>query len=252
LNNTRHIPGAGKRRWWRKKGWQEAIYSIPPIVVALLGAATLRPPASDIAKPIGYAVAVWLAAAAALRVAVARAEDIKDDPGLVHEGLHAIVATLHEMLTAYYTKMDKQASVRVTFHRVVPPIDKPESIEQIVPYVGWPSDGTGRRFSVNTGITGKAIRTKEVVAMSSTASSPQEHQAELVREWGYTEETAVKLTQGRVSAVAVPVLDSSGHNALGVLYLDSDCPAAFDDTATMIVMLGSQVINRFVTRRYKL
>src|SRR3546814_7196438 len=77
-----------------------------------------------------------------------------------------------------------------------------------------------------------------------------DHRGELVADWGYTETQAHTLTQGRYSAAAIPVLDSTGQHVLGVIYLDSSEHAIFDrDDVREIISVGSAAISDFVTKR---
>ncbi|RSF08923.1 GAF domain-containing protein [Achromobacter aegrifaciens] len=186
-----------------------------------------------------------------MRISSARAEDAKEGPDVVHEGLSATVSTVHTMLTQYCSTRNCGGDIRATFHRVVPPVNDPEQIEQIINYAGSNGEGAGRHFPINAGITGRAIRKKIPVIMASAADNEELHRTELVSEWGYTEAQARRLMSGRFSAVAVPVLGNSGQHAVGVFYLDSSDRALFDREDVMeIVGVGSQAISEFVTKRY--
>ncbi|MGE8519713.1 MAG: GAF domain-containing protein [Alcaligenes faecalis] len=248
---AKHIPGAGPKKWWQKRWLREAVYNIPPIIAAII--VTLR---SDGVEQkniqlLGYCAVAWLVVAFILRVSAARDEDKKDEPDVVHEGLYAAVSTLHSILSHYCEQVGCGSELRATFHRVVPPLANPSMIEQIIPYVGWAESGVGREFSINTGITGHAIRSTKPTLMSSTSGSEQEQRRELVEGWGYTEAQASKLTSGRYSAVAIPVLDSTGQRTLGVLYLDSSDREMFDrDDVRQILGVGCDAISNFVTKRY--
>ncbi|MFD4838039.1 GAF domain-containing protein [Achromobacter sp. NPDC058515] len=160
---------------------------------------------------------MWLAIATGVRISLARAEDAKEGPDFIHEGLFAAVSTVHTMLAQYCSTRSCGGDIRATFHRVVPPVNDPEQIEQIINYVGSNGEGAGRHFPINAGITGRAIRKKTPVIMASTMSSEEQHRTELVNEWGYTEAQARRLMPGRFSAVAVPVLGHSGQHAVGAL-----------------------------------
>ena len=164
----------------------------------------------------------------------------------------AAMSTLTAMVTRYCESRGSSSDIRGTFHRVVPPVEDPEKIEQIIPYVGASGGGIGRTSSAGTGITGRSIRCKTPMIMSSTASSETEHRAELISEWGYTEAKAKMLNAGRYSAIAVPILDKNGREPLGVVYLDSSDRAVFEqEEVQQIIIVGCEAITTFVTQRYR-
>lgn len=197
--------------------------------------------------------AIWLLLTSIWKIFLAREEDGKEEPEIVHEGLYASVSTLQVMLTHYCKKRNCGNDIRATFHRVVPPLDDPKHIEQIIPYAGPnpKSQDIGREFSINTGITGQAIRRRTAITMSSQVGTEADHRQELIADWGYTDAQAKGLSQGRYSAAAIPVLDSTGQSVLGVIYLDSSERAIFDRPEVQeIIVVGSAAISEFVTKRY--
>jgi len=107
------------------------------------------------------------------RVTIARHEDTKEEPEVVHDGVYAAVSTLHVMLSEWCNKRKLTSNIRATFHRVVPPINAPREIEQIINYAGADVGGVGRKFSVHTGITGRSVREKAVLIMSSPNMVPK-------------------------------------------------------------------------------
>ncbi|MFY1955876.1 hypothetical protein ACOTCL_22810 [Achromobacter xylosoxidans] len=158
-----HLPGARRKRFWQKKWPREVLFNGPPIIVA--GSAAVKSWQEPVFDPwtfgLATTVCLWLAAAACVRVAGARAEDRKDGPEVVHEGLYAAVSTMHTMLSEWCNKRQCGADIRATFHRVVPPVHEPRELEQIINYAGATGEGVGRTFPVHTGITGRAIRSKK-------------------------------------------------------------------------------------------
>ncbi|WP_258231402.1 GAF domain-containing protein [Achromobacter pulmonis] len=250
---TNHLPGAGQKRFWQKKWPREALFNGPPIIVA--GSAAVKswrdPQFDQWMFGLATAACVWLVLSAIVRIVIARAEDQKDGPDVVHEGLYAAVSAVHTLLSEWCTKRRCGADIRATFHRVVPPIHEPQEIEQIINYAGANGEGVGRTFSIHTGITGRAIRSKKPLVMSSQDGTEEQLRTELVREWGYTEAEARKLGPGRYSAMAVPVLDRSGQHPIGVIYFDSSDRALFErDDVVEIVGAGAKAISDFVTKRY--
>jgi hypothetical protein len=249
---AQHIPGVERPPLWRRRWFLETVTSVPPVVAAGFTAVNLW--GNPLRMPLGYLAAgmvAWLACAGLLRVALARRQDAKEGPDVTHEGLYAATAALHAaVLHQVGQARGEIPDLRATFHRIVPPLDQPTQIEQIIPYVGA-TGGLGRRFSLNTGITGQAVRKREPYVMSSEAESEADHRAELVSDWGYTEAQVAQITPGRYSAAAVPVLDKSGQHVLGVIYLDSSAKGIFDPAeATDLLLSVSDAIGEFVTRRY--
>ena len=247
------IPGAKKRRLLEKRWPRELLYNVPPIFAAGIAAIKLwQEPKPDYFLFGCAAIAcVWLIAALVVRVRVARGEDTKDSPAAVHEGLYAAVSTVHHMLAKQCATRECGSDLRATFHRVVPPVNDPTEIEQIINYVGGSGEGVGRMFPVNAGITGKAIRNKTPFDMSSETATDEQLRDELVDAWGYTTAQARRLTPGRYSALAIPVLDASRQHAVGVIYFDSSDRALFSRNDVMeIVGAGCEAISDFVTKRY--
>lgn len=251
--NANHLPGAQQKRFWQKKWPREVLFNGPPIIVA--GSAAVKSWRDPLFDQWMFGLAatacIWLIVATIVRVATARSEDQKDGPDVIHEGLYAAVSTVHTMLSEWCNKRGCGSDIRATFHRVVPPIHEPREIEQIINYAGSNGEGVGRTFPIHTGITGRAIRNKKPLVMSSQNGTEEELRTELVQEWGYTEAEARKLGPGRYSAMAVPVLDRSRQHPIGVIYLDSSDRALFErDDVVEIVGAGTKAISDFVTKRY--
>jgi len=235
------------------------VFNVPPFLAAVVAAIKFVADASQPTPPTSAKLMAWVSATAAAwllltsiwKISIAREEDGKAEPEILHEGLYASISTLCTMLKHYCNKRGCGDDIRATFHRVVPPLDNPTKIEQVIPYSGSATDGMGREFSINTGITGQAIRRRKPITMSSTMDRETDHRQELIDEWGYTEAQAKSLTQGRFSAAAIPVLDLTGQDVLGVIYLDSSERAIFDRADIQeIIVVGSAAVSDFVTKRY--
>lgn len=251
--SSNHLPGAQRKRFWQKKWPREVLFNGPPIIVA--GTAAVKSWREPLFDPWIFGLAstacFWLMVATIVRVATARAEDRNDVPDVLHEGLYAAVSTVQTMLSEWCLKRQCGSDIRATFHRVVPPVQEPREIEQIINYAGSSGEGVGRMFSIHTGITGRAIRNKKPLVMSSQNGSEDQLRRELVEEWGYTEAEARRLGPGRFSAMAIPVLDRSGQHPIGVIYFDSSDRALFErDDVVEIVGAGTKAISDFVTKRY--
>src|SRR3546814_8662796 len=149
------------------------------------------------------------------KIFIAREIDDKEEPEIVHEGLYASVSTMQVMLSHYCRKRNCGKDIRATFHRVVPPLGNATKIEQVITYAGSTANGIGREFSINTGITGQAIRRRKPITMSSTVGTEANHRGELVADWGYTETQEQPLTKGGFSEEAFPELDTPDKQELG-------------------------------------
>lgn len=253
MKRTTHIPGVGRKTLWQKKWLRECLFSLPPGAIALLGIwrFSAQP---DVDRHFWWAsvfIAVWLALGLAMKIRIAALEDAKEEPDVMHEGVYAALGTLRASISHLCMERGFTGDIRATFHRVVPPLDEPEKIEQIIPYVGSQDDGMGRVFLISTGITGRAIRRQTPITMSSMARSDAEHRASLVEDWGYTEAQARALSPGRISAVALPVLDVTGRHVLGVIYLDSSERDIFEGPdIQQMLMITCDAVSDFVTQRY--
>jgi len=165
MTGPKHLPGVQKTGFLHKKVPVEIVGGLPPLVVA--GVSAYKFFLEPATVPLGWlsvAAAIWLIGATILKILNAREQDREAASKRDHEGLRAALWVLHSAASHACnlgpTVMEQQ--LRVTFHRVVPPLEKPEKIEQLTPYVGGANSGAGREFSVRSGITGKAIREKSV------------------------------------------------------------------------------------------
>jgi hypothetical protein len=248
LATPRQIPGEKKLGLLQRKAVVELIASGPPVVAALVGA--LNAPAF---RPWLLGGAVWLGLASLVKVLHANHQDqearrIGDYDGLIGalEVLHATVA--HE---CSISDAEAHAKLRVTVHRVVPGEKNkdPEWIEQIAPYVGDGQDGSGRRFSIRSGVTGLAIRGCQPYAGARENDDEVAYIRELQAQWSYSETEAKNLSRGRYSFMAVPI--RSGQSVVGVVYLDSSERDLFSSTDVVdVIVAACGGINRYVERRY--
>lgn len=233
-NNPIH--GLRKRAFYERKWLVEAIAAGPPFIAAAYAlyraietasattpGGTAAAPANAVDPMILGGACLWLLAASVTKVLAAKAQDAKEDLSKGHDGILAALHVVHSAVSRVgkLETQEEKCSLRVTFHRVVPPLDSSEYIEHIVPYVGGKGGEPGRKFSVRSGITGCAIREKAVFVMSRSSDRYEEYVDELVRDWSYTEADAKQMTSDRYSAMAVPVRGRGGQDVLGVVYLDS-------------------------------
>jgi hypothetical protein len=237
----------------RQKWLVEFIGSVPPLVVAVIAA--LRFIQDKQTETVGYwsaAAAAWLFAASALKIAHARELDKDANAKRDHDGLRAAMLVLQSSAAAACGLDTANAKkLRVTFHRVVPPLDKAEWIEQVVPYAGGDGGGEGRKFSVRSGITGRCIRMKSLYAMHRANADAAAYRKELEESWGYTHADAAAISTDVMSSLAVPVLDITSKHALGVIYFDSVEPNLFEpqDVQNAIFQACGGVTN-YVSERY--
>ncbi len=250
---TKHIPGIDYPPLWCRKWFLEALGAVPVVIAAAFTATKFWQDDED--KGVAYiaiGVVIWIVFLSTIKILVAKRHDRKETPEETHDGLYGAVSTAHAAVKyVIETRTGEPLDLRATFHRVVPPLHNPQKLQQIIPYVGGDGAGLGREFSINTGITGQAIRNKEPYTMASVATTETEHRAELVADWGYTSTQAAQLAPGRVSAAALPVLDRSGRHVLGVIYLDSSGSRVFGEPETnqLLIAIGDS-IGDYVTRRY--
>ncbi len=254
MRRPQPIPGVKPPPFWRKHWFEALITGVPPLVTAAVAA--LKLDGEDGSRPLVMALwgsVAWLALVMVMRIWLARGKDAEAEPQRVHDGLRAATLTLHAAVAQIcdLSPDESRLALRVTFHRVVPPLSPMREIEQIVPYAGGRGDGAGRRFPVNVGITGLALRNREPYLMSSHAADEAAFRQELVRWCGYTDKQAEERQPGRVSALAVPVHDRGGQHPLGVIYLDSNVAQIFDDDATYQAILAAcQGVVDYVSERY--
>lgn len=250
---TKHIPGTKPIGLVAKKWLVELISSVPPIIVAAIAAYRLFDDPSY--KNLGYWAAagcVWLLGSSILKILHAASQDKDTDAKRDHDGLKAALLVLQAAAGRVCgidpNKQDE--ALRLTFHRVLPPLESPKEIEQIVSYVGG-TGGTGRIFSVRSGITGRCVRTKQPMAMHRQQDDLGAYQKELVGDWGFMPVDASKITPDRYSLMSVPVLDASSKHVLGVIYIDAKQKDLFvgDDVISTIIESCAGV-TRYVSERY--
>lgn len=251
------IPGPDRTPWYLTKAATELLGSGAPAIAAVVAAVRLlEEPSTRLFGYVSAAAVVWLVVAAVLKILSARAQDKKDAPERTHEGLRAALFTLHSMVAhaSGLSPKDAKTKLRVTFHRVVPPLKTATEIQQLVDYVGGPgeNDGRGRIFSIRSGIAGKAARTRSVYAQSRVNMDIASYEAELREQWGYTEADSRNVSRDSFAWMAVPICDSTGQHALGTVYLDSTEKGLFDPDGVrdaVVVMCGG--IAAYVGERYK-
>jgi hypothetical protein len=247
---SNHIPGIPRNGLTHKKWFVELVSSGPPVVAAG-GASLMAYGASPaVGTVLGLGVA-WLLGASTLKVVHAKTQDQAAAQQSSHDGLIGGLYVLQKAASHVCgIKLGEHEDLRVTVHRVVPPLDNPEFIEQIVPYVGGRGSGAGRTFSVRSGITGAAIRLNKPVAASRVSGDEAAYREELKSTWSYTEKESKSLSADRQSFMAIPI--SGKDHVRGVVYLDSNKPGVFGEgtaIANALVAICSGV-NQYCNTRY--
>jgi hypothetical protein len=185
------IPGPQKERFYEKKYVVELVAVLPPLVTAAVGAlVSLGDPTK---RTLGWWLAgatAWLALASGVKVLHAAAQDRDHKRVQEYDGLRGSLWVLYESVrrgAGMETVGD--GTLRVTIHRVVWPKKKgvgAEELEQLLPYIGGEGGPPGRRFSIYSGVIGKAARDKTVVEVSRRNEGYQDFVKELVCDWAYT------------------------------------------------------------------
>lgn len=162
---------------------------------------------------------------------------------LVHPWEHGFLAAsmvLQQSIGKVCQGVLTAASVRVALYRVVPPIKRPQHIQQLIDTLGGSQGTAGRMFPVGQGIVGRAIRTGDVMRLHRPKEeSAESYVALLKKEYGYTAEEAQEVSKDRYSMLAVPITGSNGQT-VAVVYLDSLASEVFSDdvVAHVVACLG--------------
>ena len=247
------IHGHSTRPFYQSKLFIEAVSSVPPILGAAYAAFKANQSEDgQVGVVILVVVCLWLVGVSVVKIINAKNGDSNDELVNGHDGIlaalhvvHATVARVGRLETS-----QQKNTLRVTFHRVVPPLDTSEYIEQITPYVGGGGGGQGRKFSMRSGITGSAIREKQVFLMDRTTDKYEDYLSELIRDWSYIEADARKVTSDRYSAMAVPV-QGRRQDVLGVIYLDSSEKNFFaSDEMQQAVIAACFGVTTYIGERY--
>ena len=249
------IPGVDGVKWYRKKWIIECVAALPPVLAAIAAAVKFFQDASTVTLGwVSVGGVAWLIVASVLKVLLARSQDKKDEPQERHDGLRAALHVVHATVAhaCGIKPEDAEKKLRATFHVVLKPFDEPKELQQVVDYVGGDGKGVARKFSIHSGIIGKAARNRDVYAASRNGDNKEQYERELQAEWGYTAADIKKIvSMERFSWMAVPVLDKSGTHTLGVVFLDSTERGTFDgDELREAVVVACSGVTRYVDERY--
>jgi hypothetical protein len=249
-----NIPGPQKERFYEKKYVVELIAVLPPLVTGAVGAlVSLGDPAK---RTLGWWLAGatgWLVLASAVKVLHAAAQDRDRKRVKQYDGLRGSLWVLYESVRrAAGLENPWDGTLRITIHRVVSAGKDHggvEELEQLLPYVGGTGAPAGRRFSIRSGVIGKAVREKKVIAVVCESESYQGFLKELIREWAYTEDEARKLTPDRRAWMAVPIL-AADESVAAVVYLDSSVRDLFTPALVQLIVNGCHGTTSYVREVY--
>lgn len=246
------IPGiAGGRHWWQRDLLLEAVEFVPPVIVLVLAA---YEDTSSGKFCVLLGIAAWLAIPGAIKLLRASQRD-REATGKqkLHE-LFGCLWVLHRVVSKHLDADGDDGTLRITLHKVVyapGPEGKQKQLQQVVPYIGGFGKEPGRTWPVETGIIGLCARTGEPLRASLKSDNRKAFIEEMKTDWSYTDDGARELTPDRRAWFAVPIKDVGGHRVLGVVYLDSDVPDAFEDPRFRgFVYGGCRGIGEFVCERY--
>ncbi|HEX8242130.1 MAG TPA: hypothetical protein VF541_01495 [Longimicrobium sp.] len=249
------IPGRRRPRFYERKTVVELLAIVPPVLTAAVAAAiNLRDPSK---RTFGWLLVGgigWLAVASVVKVLHAHAQDREQKRRDDYDGLRGALHVLYGLVgTRAAIGPRDHGRLRITIHRVVQPAAKggaAEELEQVLPYLGGAGSGPGRRFSIRSGVIGKAVRVKAAVAASRASEDYEQFLVELVRDWAYTEHDARQLSPDRRAWMAVPVFDPKGAVVAAVVYLDSNSTDFFTPELREVILEACSGIATYVHEVY--
>jgi hypothetical protein len=127
-----------------------------------------------------------------------------------------------------------------------------DPLEQLLPYIGGDGKPPGRRFSIRSGIIGKAVREKTPYASFRENDNHEAFIKELVANWSYTEHDARQVTSDRQAWMAIPIFGSptSASGVVAVVYLDSDQRNFFSKQVQKLALHAASGIATYIDERY--
>ena len=160
--------------------------------------------------------------------------------------LEGAIQTIWAILSGPDLDSENTISLRMCLHTK---LDK-HQLQQVTEYIGETAtekQKAGRKFPVQSGIIGKAVREKKAYFCSRTEKDPTRYQNELVKDWHYTPEDAKERSADRMSWAAIPI---PTENPKAVLYCDCCDPDFFTEERQNILLHGCLGIAAFAMRRY--
>lgn len=249
------IPGIRQSKFYEKKGLVELMAIGPPILAAIIAACTNL--ADRKTRVAGYWMIVgivWLLVGSIIKVLSAYQQDKEQQSKQDYDGLLGAIHVLYGQVSKHLKFQETDAGrLRITIHRMVVCAQKdqyPEELEQLLPYIGGDGKQAGRRFSIRSGIIGKAVREKTPYAFTRQNDDYEAFIKELVALWSYPEEDARKLTSDRRSWMSVPIFGPN-TSVVGVVYLDSNEKDFFSPEVQNLVINACSGIASYIDERYK-
>lgn len=249
-----NIPGKKVPKFYEKKWIVELLSIVPPIIAALYVAngASLNTSTAPYA-PWLWAGIGWLTVASLIKVVHAYQQDKEEKLKHDHDGLSAALHVLHGSLASHSKLSEKNdGTLRVTIHRVVPPIETPEQLEQLVPYIGGQGGSAGRIFSIRSGVAGLVARDGEVYFYARTNDDYEAYVAEMTKNWGFTEADARRLQADRMAWMAVPIFARRNDAVVAVVFLDTKLKDLFNANTKALAINCCGGIAAYITERYQL
>jgi len=131
------------------------------------------------------------------------------------------VALLDSLLRAIHSDLGLLATDRIAIHILLD--GKAQTYVQLTNY--YPTKtGMGRVFHFTYGLTGRSFKTRLPTAYKTPIALT--FNEAMTRDWAYTTEERMRLTQDRRSFFAMPV-GQEGEMARGVIYMDSSNSETF-------------------------
>lgn len=245
--NKNPIHGVERRKFYQTTWFAELVATVPPVIASGIAAFD--------AYPVGRwgwltLSLIWFVIGQIVALVIAAKKEKEAENQRNHDGLRGAANVLYGIVSEKLLRdSNEEHGLRVTVHRVEPPLDDPQNILQLIDYVGS-GTGAGRLFPIRSGITGCAVRERVPYVMDRAGGSEDEYKKELVSAWHYTEADAKKATMDRFSAMAFPVTDRSGQHVVAVVYLDTRRKGAFSDEMQELVIDSCRGITTYVGERY--
>lgn len=257
---TAIIPGKKTLAWHDRKVIVESITGLAAFAATALASYQLY---QDPAKRVYsyWTLGVFLIAALGfcLKIWQGNSHDRKEIDGVDHDGIQGAIYVVHAAaIHACGLQFDDGfKTIRATFHRVVYEGSEngaadPAEYEQVMDYVGRKGGGKSRRFSIGVGISGLAVRLGDPIATERKNANIEQYQRELIEDWGYTPAAAKGVSTEPMSWLASPIRDSDTDKVIGIVYLDSTAPKAFEAEAVKTAILTACLgVTKYVEKRYK-
>jgi hypothetical protein len=251
MNGSTHMTNMQPKTGWRWLVEQTATFDMATAgFTALLGSTS----AIDYAVQGHHRLATTIAAGTAgvLLLTIARnavtLRQVREKTSM-HE-LEGCLFTLHAALDS--TAMQTVGKLRLAIHVAA----AGETLMQVTEYVGdtLKKGRVGRKFPRNAGIIGEAFREGggeyDAFVGERVNDDYEAYVEELVQDWNYTRERAVKINPAVKSWMAVPFTDPDGHDVKAVLYLDSTEKHFFTPERQELVVQACNGIAVFIGKRY--